>query len=65
MLVSHFHRSGNNLRHYRSPAEHKIPYEIRVLQTEDGVLIHLWLLLYLNSLTEKIPTIVFFHGNAG
>ena len=58
-------RPGNNPRRYRSPAEHKIPYETHMIQTEDGVSIHSWLLLHPNSLTDKIPTIIFFHGNAG
>jgi len=36
-----------------------------MIQTEDGISIHSWLLLHPNSLIEKIPTIIFFHGNAG
>jgi pimeloyl-ACP methyl ester carboxylesterase len=32
---------------------------------EDGVSIHSWLLLHPSSRNERVPTIMFFHGNAG
>ena len=49
---------------YRSPADHGIhDYEEHFIKTDDGATIHAWLLLHPNSLS--LPTIVYFHGNAG
>jgi len=49
---------------YRSPAEHGIHnFEEHFLKTEDGATIHAWLLLQPDS--ASIPTVVYFHGNAG
>jgi len=50
-------------RHYQSPSEYRIPYESHMIRCQDGVSIHSWLLLQINS--KECPTIVFFHGNAG
>eukprot|EP00566_Odontella_aurita_P012014 CAMPEP_0113538576 /NCGR_PEP_ID=MMETSP0015_2-20120614/7440_1 /TAXON_ID=2838 /ORGANISM="Odontella" /LENGTH=389 /DNA_ID=CAMNT_0000438161 /DNA_START=47 /DNA_END=1216 /DNA_ORIENTATION=- /assembly_acc=CAM_ASM_000160 len=58
-------RTGQNPRRYRSPAEHNIPYETHMIRCEDGVSIHSWLLLHPNARQERLPTILFFHGNAG
>jgi hypothetical protein len=41
----------------------RIPYEEKVLQTKDGASIHVWLLLQPNS--AEVPTLLYFHGNAG
>ena len=40
-----------------------IPFEDTMLTTKDGEKIHVWLLLQPNSST--VPTLVYFHGNAG
>jgi hypothetical protein len=48
---------------YRSPSDRQIPYEEATLETEDGVKLSSWL-LYQNE-RKKVPTIVFFHENAG
>jgi len=40
-----------------------IPYEDVMLETKDGIKIHTWLLLQKNS--ENVPTLIYFHGNAG
>jgi len=40
-----------------------IPYEDVMLETKDGVMIHTWLLLQKNS--SNVPTLIYFHGNAG
>eukprot|EP00978_Attheya_sp_CCMP212_P037586 scaffold178833_cov47-Attheya_sp.AAC.2 len=58
-------RPGQNPKRYRSPAEHQVPYETHMIRCEDGISIHSWLLLHPHSRSEKCPTIVFFHGNAG
>jgi len=58
-------RPGDNPRRYRSPAEHSIPYETHFIKCDDGISIHSWLLLHPHSKEKKLPTIVFFHGNAG
>ena len=64
-------RPRDNPRRYRSPEEHQIPFESHQIRCEDGVHIHAWLLLrHDKSATnhddsQKLPTLVFFHGNAG
>jgi len=74
--------NASNPKGYRSPSDYNIPYETHMIQCQDGVTIHSWLLLYpgtttttarsarehggeKNDTNEKIPTIIFFHGNAG
>lgn len=55
-----------NPRRYRSPSEHNIPFETHMIKCEDGTTIHSWLLYHpANNAQEKLPTIIFFHGNAG
>ena len=66
-------RPRDNPRRYQSPAEHQIPFESHQIRCEDGVHIHAWLLLRhgkpvpatSNDNSDKLPTLVFFHGNAG
>jgi len=58
-------RPGQNPRRYRSPSEHGIPFESLKIKCSDGVSIHAWLLLRDQSSSEHLPTLVFFHGNAG
>ena len=49
---------------YRNPSEVGITnYEDIQIVTGDGISIHAWLLLQSNS--GDVPTIIFFHGNAG
>mmetsp|Transcript_61624 Transcript_61624/g.182087 ORF Transcript_61624/g.182087 Transcript_61624/m.182087 type:complete len:454 (-) Transcript_61624:17-1378(-) len=50
---------------YRSPAEYALPFEKNMIKAEDGVSIHSWLLLHPQSKERELPTIIFFHGNAG
>jgi fermentation-respiration switch protein FrsA (DUF1100 family) len=47
---------------YRSPADRGIDFDDVFINTEDGVLIHAWLL---KQKKTPAPTLVFFHGNAG
>mmetsp|Transcript_6304 Transcript_6304/g.9274 ORF Transcript_6304/g.9274 Transcript_6304/m.9274 type:complete len:483 (+) Transcript_6304:27-1475(+) len=54
-----------NPRGYRTPAEYNLLYEEHNIMTQDGISIHAWLLLQPHSKEEKVPTIIFFHGNAG
>jgi abhydrolase domain-containing protein 13 len=57
-------RPRDNPRRYRSPAEHSIPFESHHIECEDGVNIHAWL-LFRSENANKVPTLIFFHGNAG
>ena len=43
--------------------ELKIPYEEHIIKTEDNESIHVWLLLQQDS--KNVPTLIYFHGNAG
>jgi pimeloyl-ACP methyl ester carboxylesterase len=56
-------RPDKNPRRYRSPGEHQIPFETHRIACADGVYIHSWLLL--RGEAKNIPTLLFFHGNAG
>ena len=64
-------RPSQNPRRYRSPDEHQVPFENHKIRCADGVRIHAWLMLRQQqpqspaSEQPKMPTIVFFHGNAG
>lgn len=40
-----------------------IVYEERLVKASDGVAIHVWLMLHENS--NEVPTLIYFHGNAG
>ena len=40
-----------------------IPFEEAFVKTEDGVDLHTWLMLQPNS--DDVPTLIYFHGNAG
>ena len=50
---------------YRSPSEYGIPFEAHLIPSVDGVAVHSWLLLHPQSKERQLPTIIFFHGNAG
>ena len=57
--------NSQNPRGYRSPAEYGVPFETHMIESTDGVAVHSWLLLHPDSKERKLPTIIFFHGNAG
>jgi len=44
-------------------AQDRIEFEEQFVKTEDGINLHTWLLLQPNS--ENVPTLIYFHGNAG
>mmetsp|Transcript_21360 Transcript_21360/g.35320 ORF Transcript_21360/g.35320 Transcript_21360/m.35320 type:complete len:393 (-) Transcript_21360:119-1297(-) len=56
-------RPRQNPRRYRSPQEHGLPFEDHKILCSDGVSIHSWLIL--QPQPKKVPTLIFFHGNAG
>ena len=47
----------------RAGDSNSIPFEDKMLTTVDGKQIHTWLLLQPNS--DNVPTLIYFHGNAG
>ncbi|OQR90725.1 serine protease family S09X [Thraustotheca clavata] len=53
----------DNPKGYRHPGEYGIDFEDVYIPTKDGITIHAWLLKQANM--KQVPTIVFFHGNAG
>ncbi|KAL7535411.1 hypothetical protein ACHAXR_006471, partial [Thalassiosira sp. AJA248-18] len=62
--------TSQNPKRYRSPSEHNIHFETHMIRCEDGTTIHSWLLYHpennsVNKGKKKVPTIIFFHGNAG
>jgi pimeloyl-ACP methyl ester carboxylesterase len=58
-------RPDGNPRKYRSPAEHNVHFEDVKMPCEDGVHIHGWLMLRTPAANNPLPTLVYFHGNAG
>ncbi|KAL7512232.1 hypothetical protein ACHAXN_009200 [Cyclotella atomus] len=59
-------RPSQNPKRYRSPSEYNVPYETHLIPCKDGVILHSWLLYHPSSASSpSVPTIVFFHGNAG
>ena len=58
-------RLASNPRRYRSPSEYNVPYETNMITCADGIKIHSWLMIQPNSKMSDVPTLVFFHGNAG
>jgi len=54
---------------WRSPQEwqsrvtEEFTFEDKMIETLDGEKIHTWLILHKNS--TKVPTLIYFHGNAG
>ncbi|KAL3805366.1 hypothetical protein HJC23_009073 [Cyclotella cryptica] len=63
-------RPSENPRRYRSPSEYDIPFETHLIPCRDGVTIHSWLLYHPSGANQvdaqvQLPTILFFHGNAG
>lgn len=57
-------RPNGNPRRYRSPAEHQIHFEDVFIPCSDGVQIHAWLMMRTPE-QNPLPTLLFFHGNAG
>jgi fermentation-respiration switch protein FrsA (DUF1100 family) len=52
-------KSGRNTDN----VDEAIPFEEHFVETEDGIAIHTWLMLQPNS--NDVPTLIYFHGNAG
>lgn len=58
-------RPDDNPRKYRSPAEHNVHFEDVKMPCADGVHIHGWLMLRTPAPNNPLPTLIYFHGNAG
>jgi len=59
---------SSNPKGYRNPSEYKVPYSSHIIKTSDGVSIHAWFIYhssYRPADGQSLPTIIFFHGNAG
>lgn len=56
-------KNGRMLNPAASGVHEHIEFEEGFVITTDGVKIHTWLLLQPNS--EDVPTLLYFHGNAG
>jgi len=54
----------DNPEGFRSPAERGMTYEDVVLKTADGLRIHAWFIT-VNEGSNKVPTLLFCHANAG
>lgn len=46
-------------------SQHQIQFESHKIECADGVSIHAWLLFRDKDRSQNLPTLVFFHGNAG
>mmetsp|Transcript_22418 Transcript_22418/g.34024 ORF Transcript_22418/g.34024 Transcript_22418/m.34024 type:complete len:401 (-) Transcript_22418:21-1223(-) len=59
-------RPRNNPRRYRSPQEYDLPFEEHFIRCSDGISIHAWWIRSNEAQnSNKVPTIIMFHGNAG
>lgn len=54
---------SDNPRRYRSPGERDLDYEDVALVAKDGIKLKGWLILH--PAAKDVPTVVFFHENAG
>ena len=54
---------STNGKRCRASDKNSIPFEEKMVTTSDGKKIHTWLLLQPNS--RDVPTLIYFHGNAG
>jgi hypothetical protein len=54
---------ADNPPKYKSPEEHNIPHEEVYMKTADGCNIHAWFMTH--KTPKNVPTLLFFHGNAG
>eukprot|EP01138_Halocafeteria_seosinensis_P009467 gb/GECG01009675.1/.p1 GENE.gb/GECG01009675.1/~~gb/GECG01009675.1/.p1 ORF type:complete len:400 (+),score=43.88 gb/GECG01009675.1/:1-1200(+) len=57
---------------FRSPGDRHVQYETVKMETQDGQILHAWLIPASSSSSssssrkrESAPTVIFFHGNAG
>ncbi len=57
-------RPDDNPEGFRHPGERNVPFEDVMIETEDGEKVHSWLMLQPKN-SEKVPTLIYFHGNAG
>eukprot|EP00871_Galdieria_phlegrea_P001398 jgi/Galph1/2259/GphlegSOOS_G950.1 len=58
-----YHPNIPTRKYEETPSDYLMTYRDIFLETEDGTRIHGWLVLQPNS--RKVPTFVYFHGNAG
>lgn len=49
---------------YKDPGERGVKYEDVMIETADGEKVHSWL-MYHEGKSAKVPTLIYFHGNAG
>ena len=56
----------NNPPRFRSPQAWGLPFREHYVRTRDGVRVHLWFILGSRPAgVAALPTVLFFHGNAG
>ena len=48
-----------------SPKQYDLRFQDCAIECADGVIIHAWLILQPEEESTKVPTVVYFHGNAG
>lgn len=57
-------RPQDNPPSMRSPEERNMTFTSETITTEDGCKIHAWMIKVPEG-SDKVPTIIYFHGNAG
>lgn len=65
LFVYHPQQPPESKYYIEQPSLYNLPYENINLITSDSVKIHSYLLKQPENLLSRVPTIVFFHGNAG
>lgn len=49
---------------FKDPGERRVTYEDVMIETADGEKLHSWLMYHEHN-SMKVPTLIYFHGNAG
>jgi hypothetical protein len=52
-------------QYHPSDGVEAIPFEETMLTTSDNEKLHVWLLLQPEGTSNRVPTLIYFHGNAG
>lgn len=50
---------------FKDPGERGVTYEDVMIETIDGEKLHSWLMYHDGGKSNKVPTLIYFHGNAG
>jgi len=56
---------GLHRSHIQVPSIYNLPYETVYIKTRDKITLHAYFIRHPEQKGDSVPTIIFFHGNAG